>query len=75
MKGGKKFHSLVVWTLQEKSLLRSQKLVDMEQGSFILSLFQEQIFTRNIMTKALGYQKDTFNTKCVPEYRSLNHGS
>lgn len=35
MQGGKKFHSLVVWTLQEKSLFRSQKLVDMEQGRAI----------------------------------------
>ena len=42
--------------------LSSQKLNDVEQNlNFILSHFQEPIFPRNIMTKALGYQKEAFN--------------
>jgi hypothetical protein len=41
-----------------------------ENVHFILSHFQEPIFPRNIMTKALGYQKEVFNVQEVLEYFS-----
>jgi hypothetical protein len=55
--------------------LSSQKLFDIEQNlSLILSQFQEPIFPRNIMTKALGYQKEVFNVQEVLEYfRTSNY--
>ena len=49
--------------------LNSQKLNEVDQNlNFILSHFQEPIFPRNIMTKALGYQKEAFNIEEVLEY-------
>ena len=49
--------------------LSVQKLNEVEQSlNFILSHFQEPIFPRNIMTKALGYQKEVFNLREVLEY-------
>jgi hypothetical protein len=36
--------------------------------SFMLSHFQEPLFPRNIMTKALGYQKEVFSLNEVLEY-------
>ena len=45
-----------------------------ENLDFILSHFQEPIFPRTIMTKALGYQKEVFNIKEVIEYfRASNY--
>ena len=49
--------------------LSSQKLNEVEQSlNFILSHFQEPIFPRYIMTKALRYQKEAFNVQEVLEY-------
>jgi hypothetical protein len=43
--------------------------VDVEQNlNFILSHFQGPVFPRNIMTKALGYQKEAFNINEALEY-------
>ncbi len=55
--------------------LSSEKLNEVEQSlNFILSHFQEPIFPRNIMTKALGYQKEVFNIKEALEYfKASNH--
>ena len=39
-----------------------------ENLDLILSHFQEPIFPRNIMTKALGYQKEVFSIQEVLEY-------
>ena len=45
-----------------------------ENLDFILSHFQEPIFPRNIMTKALGYQKEVFSIQEVLEYfRASNY--
>jgi hypothetical protein len=55
--------------------LSSPKINEIEQNlSFIISHLQDPIFPRNIMTKALGYQKEAFNIKEVLEYfRSSNY--
>ena len=55
--------------------LSSPKINEVEQNlHFILSHFQEPIFPRNIMTKALGYQKEAFNIQEVLEYfRASNY--
>ena len=45
-----------------------------ENLDFILSHFQEPIFPRTVMTKALGYQMEVFNIKEVIEYfRASNY--
>ena len=52
----------------------SQKINEIEQNlSFILSHFQEPIFPRNIMTKALGYQKEVFKVQEALEYFSTSN--
>ncbi len=55
--------------------LSSQKFNEVEQNlNFILSHFQEPLFPRNIITKALGYQKEAFNVQEVLEYfRASNY--
>jgi len=59
----------LVHTKKEIYTLSSQKLNEIGQNlSFILSHLQELIFPRNMMTRALGYQKEVFNIKEVLEY-------
>src|SRR6476660_5667502 len=54
--------------------LSSQKFNEVDHNlNFILSHFQEPIFPRNIMTKALGYQKEVFNGQEALEYFSASN--
>src|SRR6188472_3137561 len=61
--------------LTERNYLSSQKFNEIEQNlNFILSHFHEPIFPRNIMTKALGYQKEVFNVQEALDYfRTSNY--
>gem|GEM_PF-4938248 len=55
--------------LKEIYRLSSQKFNEVDHNlNFILSHFQEPIFPRNIMTKALGCQKEVFDMQKVLEY-------
>ena len=61
-------------TQKEIYPLSSPKINEVEQNlNFIISHFQEPIFPRNIMTKALGYQKEVFNIQEAIEYFSASN--
>ena len=54
--------------------LSSSRLANRERNLvFILSHFQEPIFPRNIMTKALGCQKEAFNINEALEYFRMSN--